>query len=185
MGYKFKTKISALCWHYGTPLYDRLSRPIGLVCAAASGTLTETWSTPERLRPVIWLVMSNEINFWLINGECRNFEQWNGNIHPLLNMTIYGAIWYQGESNYGSSLVYTCKINNLVSEWRRLFHEGIKETMDKQTSYFLLDLCSWLLMPDRTDTVPLLDGTKPQTWTMFQANKLLHVSHYIFGRSIK
>ena len=23
---------------------------------------------------------------------------WNAMIHPLLNMTIYGAIWYQGET---------------------------------------------------------------------------------------
>ena len=24
---------------------------------------------------------------------------WNAMIHPFLNMTIYGAAWYQGESN--------------------------------------------------------------------------------------
>ena len=26
---------------------------------------------------------------------------WNSMIYPLLQMTIYGAVWYQGESNVG------------------------------------------------------------------------------------
>lgn len=26
---------------------------------------------------------------------------WNGMMYPLLQMTIYGAIWYQGEANAG------------------------------------------------------------------------------------
>ena len=26
---------------------------------------------------------------------------WNSMIYPFLNMTIYGAIWYQGEANAG------------------------------------------------------------------------------------
>ena len=29
---------------------------------------------------------------------------WNAMIYPFLNMTIKGAIWYQGESNAGKNL---------------------------------------------------------------------------------
>ena len=32
---------------------------------------------------------------------------WNGMVSPLLNMTIEGVIWYQGESNQGDP--YTVK----------------------------------------------------------------------------
>ena len=31
---------------------------------------------------------------------------WNAMIHPFLNMTVYGAIWYQGESNAGHPGTY-------------------------------------------------------------------------------
>ena len=29
---------------------------------------------------------------------------WNSMIHPFINMTIYGAIWYQGEANAGNEM---------------------------------------------------------------------------------
>ena len=29
-------------------------------------------------------------------GPMENSVLWNAMIHPFLNMTIYGAIWYQG-----------------------------------------------------------------------------------------
>ena len=31
-------------------------------------------------------------------GPSGHSSLWNAMIHPLLNMTIYGAIWYQGET---------------------------------------------------------------------------------------
>ena len=34
-------------------------------------------------------------------GELDHSVLWNAMIYPFLNMTIKGAIWYQGESNAG------------------------------------------------------------------------------------
>ena len=66
---------------------------------------------------------------------------WNAMIYPFLNMTIKGAIWYQGESNAGRYLKewqYNCKIiiivlntgsNNynctfpaMIDDWREKWH---------------------------------------------------------------
>jgi sialate O-acetylesterase len=35
--------------------------------------------------------------------ELEHSVLWNAMIYPFLNMTIKGAIWYQGESNAGMS----------------------------------------------------------------------------------
>ena len=41
---------------------------------------------------------------------------WNAMIYPFLNMTIKGAIWYQGESNAGEKLAY---LRRLECSWLR------------------------------------------------------------------
>jgi len=38
---------------------------------------------------------------------------YNGMIKPLLNMTIYGAVWYQGESNQVRSCSLYLSLQNL------------------------------------------------------------------------
>lgn len=46
-------------------------------------------------------------------------------IHPLLNMTIKGAIWYQGEANAGYNQgKYNCSFPAMIDDWRMAFHEG-------------------------------------------------------------
>jgi len=37
--------------------------------------------------------------------EMANSVLWNSMVHPLLNMTIYGVIWYQGEPDSQSSRI--------------------------------------------------------------------------------
>ncbi len=34
-------------------------------------------------------------------GQNNASVLWNAMIHPFLNMTIKGAVWYQGEANSG------------------------------------------------------------------------------------
>lgn len=43
-------------------------------------------------------VIDDEPSDPMLAGPTQNSVLWNAMIHPLLNMTITGAIWYQGES---------------------------------------------------------------------------------------
>ena len=45
-------------------------------------------------------------------------------VAPLLNLTIRGVIWYQGESNAGAPDKYNCQIQALVKYWRNMWHAG-------------------------------------------------------------
>jgi hypothetical protein len=45
-------------------------------------------------------------------------------IHPLLNYTIKGAIWYQGESNIRDARLYPALMNTLITSWRKAWNVG-------------------------------------------------------------
>ncbi|MBN1415754.1 MAG: sialate O-acetylesterase [Bacteroidales bacterium] len=49
---------------------------------------------------------------------------YNGMISPLLNYSIKGAIWYQGESNTGRPLEYRNLLPALIRDWRNSWNQG-------------------------------------------------------------
>ncbi|NWT59237.1 SIAE acetylesterase, partial [Erythrocercus mccallii] len=50
---------------------------------------------------------------------------WNAMIHPLLNMTLQGVAWYQGEANaFLNTDQYNCTFPALIMDWRQAFHTG-------------------------------------------------------------
>lgn len=49
---------------------------------------------------------------------------YNGMIAPLLNYTIKGVIWYQGESNTGNPREYYKLFPDLIADWRQKWGEG-------------------------------------------------------------
>ena len=50
---------------------------------------------------------------------------WNAMIYPLLNTTIYGVIWYQGEKNavYRTN-IYNCTFPAMINGWRKEWFSG-------------------------------------------------------------
>jgi len=52
------------------------------------------------------------------------FGCFNAMIAPLLNYTIKGVIWYQGESNAGNPGGYAEKFAAMITDWRKKWHEG-------------------------------------------------------------
>ncbi|CAN9511542.1 unnamed protein product [Ophioblennius macclurei] len=111
------SEFSAVCWLFGRYMYDVLKYPIGLVESCWGGTPVETWSSSRVLRQC----GLDQI----LDGPRNDSVLWNAMIHPLLNMSIYGAIWYQGEANaaYHQSK-YSCAFPAMIEDWRMAFHEG-------------------------------------------------------------
>ena len=62
--------------------------------------------------------------------QSKTFIEWqpmglyNGMIAPLLNYTIKGVIWYQGESNAGRPLEYQKLFPALIADWRQKWGQG-------------------------------------------------------------
>jgi len=62
--------------------------------------------------------------------EGQTFVRWkpvglfNSMISPLLNYTIKGAVWYQGESNTSRYNEYTKLLSTLITDWRSKWNQG-------------------------------------------------------------
>ncbi|NXU38090.1 SIAE acetylesterase, partial [Drymodes brunneopygia] len=175
LGHGNFTYFSAVCWLLGRSLYEALGSPIGLVEVAWGGTPIEAWSsrrvlqacglpedtgrgnrgTPElpghsacfNLKPAFTSPPQH------LSGPQTPSVLWNAMIHPLLNMTLRGIAWYQGEPPFlcpgveqpppshqaltSSSLwgtgeanaflhtdQYNCTFPALIADWRWAFHAG-------------------------------------------------------------
>uniref|UniRef100_H2Y181 Sialate O-acetylesterase domain-containing protein n=1 Tax=Ciona intestinalis TaxID=7719 RepID=H2Y181_CIOIN len=133
------TYFSSLCWLYGRYLYDFLKVPIGLVSSNWGGTPIETWSSTDALKkcglhlcdePDFKLEMRNRT---ITKVPRSNSALWNAMIHPMLNMTIKGAIWYQGETNYDyHNAEYACSFPAMINDWRDKWLEGTRGQTDKK-----------------------------------------------------
>ncbi|XP_032368216.1 sialate O-acetylesterase [Etheostoma spectabile] len=110
------SEFSAVCWLFGRYLYMTLQYPIGLVESCWGGTPVEAWSSSRALQ---------QCGLQQTNGPKDNSVLWNAMIHPLLTMTIKGAIWYQGESNADyHQEKYSCSFPAMIDDWRMAFHLG-------------------------------------------------------------
>ncbi|KAK2182434.1 hypothetical protein NP493_354g03011 [Ridgeia piscesae] len=133
------TYFSAMCWLYGKQLHETLGYPIGLVESCWGGTPVEAWSSPDALRQCglkqsdLEKQLTSESNkrelmkmdpVFGYMGPQQSSQLWNAMIHPLLNMTIYGAIWYQGEANGGRPDTYNCTFPSMIDDWRKNFYFG-------------------------------------------------------------
>lgn len=122
------TQFSAVCWLFGRYLYEKLQYPVGLVESCWGGTPVEAWSSRRVLHRCGLVEDTIRSRFEYVDrvmGPRFNSVLWNAMIHPLLNMTIKGAIWYQGEDNTNYNLdLYNCTFPAMIDDWRLSFHQG-------------------------------------------------------------
>ncbi|XP_046556182.1 sialate O-acetylesterase-like [Haliotis rubra] len=104
------SSFSAVCWLFGEYLYPHRNYPIGLVEAAWGGTPIETWSSPDALA---------KCPEHQVSGPKTKSAAWNAMINPLLDLTIFGAIWWQGEG--GVPKRYQCQFPAMIQDWRQKF----------------------------------------------------------------
>uniref|UniRef100_A0A8C5JHU8 Sialic acid acetylesterase n=1 Tax=Junco hyemalis TaxID=40217 RepID=A0A8C5JHU8_JUNHY len=126
LGHGNFTYFSAVCWLLGRSLYDALGTPIGLVEVAWGGTPIEAWSSRRVLQACglpedTGSTSPHEHH----SGPKTPSVLWNAMIHPLLNMTLRGVAWYQGEENtLLNTDQYNCTFPALIADWRWAFHTG-------------------------------------------------------------
>ncbi|NXO56343.1 SIAE acetylesterase, partial [Aramus guarauna] len=144
LGHGNFTYFSAVCWLLGRYLYEALRYPVGLVEAAWGGTPIEAWSSQRALRacrlpedtgsfgaglafctPLSPALSSSISPHRHLSGPQTPSVLWNAMIHPLLNMTLRGVAWYQGEANaFLHTDRYNCTFPALIADWRHAFHAG-------------------------------------------------------------
>ena len=130
--------MSAVCYLYGLELLTALGVPVGLVNTNWGGTVIEDWlpaaanaeCTPHAAREMVEAEAEAEAETEVASAAAAvgrlevSTHLYNAMVAPLLNLTIRGVVWYQGESNAQAPHRYACQIQALVRHWRRAWHEG-------------------------------------------------------------
>ncbi|XP_026573812.1 sialate O-acetylesterase [Pseudonaja textilis] len=135
---------SAVCWLFGQYLFEKLKYPIGLIDTSWGGTPIEAWSSKKALNECGLLdYIERSPPLYLDAGPREVSVLWNAMIHPFINMTIQGVIWYQGEANtLMNTDMYNCTFPALIDDWRKAFHEGSDGQTNKQFPFGFVQLCT-------------------------------------------
>lgn len=117
---------SATAYYFAMQTQKILDIPIGIIACSWGGSTVEGWLPEEIVKTYPDINLEKDIR-----NEGNN-ESWhylspvimyNGMLHPLLNCTIKGFLWYQGESNVGRP-DYAQRLKTMVSLWRKQFDQG-------------------------------------------------------------
>lgn len=104
--YNSINQFSAACWHFAEHLTDMMEHnnetvvPFGLVSSQWGGTMVEHWQPNSTLNAGVCKNASGgayapwQNKRWDIDSGAL----YNGMVRPFLNMTIRGALWYQGRA---------------------------------------------------------------------------------------
>ncbi len=72
-----------------------------------------------------WGFMVESINT-ILSGDPNSYPTllFNAMIHPILNSSIAGVLWYQGESNAGRAYQYRSAFPLMINDWRKHWKQG-------------------------------------------------------------
>ncbi|XP_077863406.1 sialate O-acetylesterase-like, partial [Saccoglossus kowalevskii] len=86
---------------------------------------------------------------------------WNSMVFPLLNITIKGVVWYQGESNTIPGIKqdsYSCTFPAMIADWRDKFYNGTGGATDKLFPFGFVQIST------NNDTAWIVDGYPAIRW---------------------
>lgn len=109
--------VSGVAYYFAQKLNITLNVPIGIIISAVDGTSCEAWTNEAAFQANPNLAAYSDIN----NATML----YNGMINPLINLSITGFIWYQGENNrHNNPPDYTNLNSALIQGWRSVFNQG-------------------------------------------------------------
>lgn len=112
---------SAVGYFFGQRLQEELKNvPIGLISSNWGGTPAEIWMPEEVIQKDAVLLEAAKTRKEESYGPHQPGRAFNAMIYPLTKFKIAGALWYQGESNVGST-VYDKTLTALITSWRQLW----------------------------------------------------------------
>lgn len=127
-GPKTVSGMSAVGYFFGRDLQEKLKVPVGLISSNVGGTRAEAWTS----RPVL---SASPLYKGMVDAHVAAMQKndkgksplnqnsvsalYNGMIAPLVNYSIKGAIWYQGESNAGQAYNYRTLFPMMIQNWRK------------------------------------------------------------------
>ncbi|TDD98045.1 sialate O-acetylesterase [Flavobacterium cellulosilyticum] len=113
---------SATGYFFAKRLQEELKNvPIGLISSNWGGTPAEIWMPEDVIINDTVLLESAKTRKEESYGPNQPGRAFNAMIYPLIGFKIAGVIWYQGESNVGSS-VYEKTFSALITSWRKLWN---------------------------------------------------------------
>jgi sialate O-acetylesterase len=134
---------SAIGYHFGKSLHNKLNVRIGLIQMAAGGSTTESWIDRFSLEhhPQLVHILMNwrKSDFtmqWVRDRADENLAKatvlkqrhpfdpsynFESGISKIVQYPFKGVIWYQGESNTHNSELHEVLFRTLVSSWRKQF----------------------------------------------------------------
>ncbi len=105
-------------YFFGQKLQQTLSVPVGLIEAAWGGTPAEVWTPSETIANNPTLKNAADSLKKTPWGPIRTAATYNAMIYPVINFSIAGVIWYQGEANVGAASTYQELFSSMITSWR-------------------------------------------------------------------
>lgn len=122
---------SAVGYVFGDRLQRELDVPVGLINASYGGTLIESWMPEEEiLADQMFLSGLNQAKKdnaqkWKNRPRHNAAAQYNSMVHPFINATIAGVIWYQGCHNVNTTGEYYDRLlERFITSWRERFNNA-------------------------------------------------------------
>lgn len=112
---------SVVAFCFGKRLNEELGNlPIGLIGSYWGGTAIEPWMDEFTLRHEKLEEKTKALTAgW---APTANSSLYNAMIHPIINYTIAGVVWYQGEANNERHQDYGVMFDAMIRGWRNAFH---------------------------------------------------------------
>jgi len=109
---------SAAAYFFAKNINQELHVPVGVICAAISGSAIEPWTPAEAYATVPYFSQADAVK------AKPDGKFYHSMIEPLSPFVIKGFLWYQGEANVGENISYTYKMEALINSWRSLWGDA-------------------------------------------------------------
>lgn len=114
---------SAVAYFFAKKLQQELKVPVGLIQGSWGGTPAEVWTPAEKINNNVVLRRSYEkidsFNWWPKTPG----STYNAMVAPVINFSIAGAIWYQGEGNTAAPSTYSMLLTTMIDAWRNAWNK--------------------------------------------------------------